>query len=256
MRIAICYRGKNFDLYDYRNCIENNINYLIKPLLLNNEIDIFCILYDSYLSNNLLNDYKPVKYHILDKNDHYNGNQWQRQIIFHKISVDLIKDYEISNNIKYDLIINLRYDLYFKVKINEWNIDYNKIMLPFKHWPSSGGHCDDNIFIIPRKYLEDFYYAVCELEKYNKMTHELNSYIDNNNIKYIYELTNDDEKNLIKFKLYKIFHHPDLSGDEIFYSKIFHHSDLSCYEIFYSKIIKYIIKLSTYLNIFKKFIKV
>ena len=204
MKIAICFRGKHFDVYDYRNCFSNINENLIQPLSENNEVDIFCLLYDSHLTESLLNDYKPKKCHILNHNDQYNGSQWDRQIIFHKLSVEIIKNYEIENNIKYDIVINLRYDLFFKVNINNWNIDFNKILIGFKHTfrKHEVDHVDDNIFIIPRKYLDDFSNSINLLSENNKITHEVHIYINSDYINYIYDMENFGD-----WRLFDIFRH-------------------------------------------------
>jgi hypothetical protein len=209
MKIAICFRGSHFDSYDYKNCINNQFEYLINPLLKDNEVDIFCIAYNNNIDN-LINDYKPKKIHIINQYEQNNGDGWHRQLIFHKLIIQNIKDYEINNNIKYDIIINLRYDLFFTIKINEWDINLNnnlnKIIIAFRHL-NCDDKCDDNFLIIPRTLLDVFGKAIDILYNTNQITHKLILYIDNDLLHFIYTLNKDDKQNKNEFRLFYIYRH-------------------------------------------------
>ena len=205
MRIAICYRGIHYSdndvKTDYRKQYENNMEYLINPLKKNNIIDIFCVSYESEIQNSLINDYKPVMIDLLSQNIRYHGSGWYRQLIFHKKIVELVKNYENKNNINYDIIINLRYDLLFKKDITLWNIDYNKINFTFKHLDN--GNSDDNFYIIPRKYLDEFNNSINKVIDANEITHAINRFLDENIVCYCYIVTIEDNK--IKWGEYKYY---------------------------------------------------
>ncbi len=200
MKIALCLRGIHYAndniITDYRNSNKNYMEQLIEPLKKNNDVDIFLLTYESEIINELLNDYNPKDIIILNSNERFNGSNWHRQLIFHKSSIDLVKGYENNNNFRYDIIINVRFDLFFTLNFQEWNIVYNKINIMFKH-PS--GNCDDNFFIIPRNYFDLFYDATINLLINNKITHEYNHVLNEDNIHYAYNVSEEDCNKKIDF---------------------------------------------------------
>lgn len=194
MKIAICYRGihytNNYVTTDYRKTYKNHQDFFINPLKENNKIDIFLITYQSDIINELINDYNPVDKYVCNINELYNGSSWERQLIFHNKLIDIVKNYEKSKNIKYDMVIILRYDIYFKININQWNIDFNKINFTHRH--SDCNNTCDNIHIIPRIYLEDFNNAVNICYTNNKITHEINNFIDKDKYHFCYIINCDE----------------------------------------------------------------
>lgn len=196
-RIAVCYRGIHYStdkiIVDYRDCFQNHIDNLISPLLShNNHLDIFCLSYESPLKDVLIANITPVDAYFFTENDKNNGSSWHRQLLFHKKSAELIHNYESKYGFTYDIVINLRYDLYFTKSISGMNVNYNKINIAYEH---RSNNCDDNLFIIPRTYLDTFYSAINTLIRNGQITHELNKYIDESLINYMYVITDDDIKN-------------------------------------------------------------
>ena len=117
-------------------------------------------------------------------------NSWNRQMIFSIEGLRLLKAYESTNNIRYDYCINLRFDILFKTPISEQNIDIKKFNIMFKH---TSGNCDDNYWIIGREYFNLFEESLIKmLNKKDAITHELNHYIGESNINYMYETDSNE----------------------------------------------------------------
>lgn len=211
MKIALCFRGIHYAPFyrdvDYRKNFQNNIEFLINPLKENNDVDTFLCTYESDIQNNLLNDLNPVVSIFNNLNTFNEGNHSSHKILtFNKQLIESIKDYEHKNNILYDAVIILRFDLIFKVKINEWNIDYEKINAVFEHVHNCDNyrHVEDNIFIISRKYLEHYYDAILITLNKNEITHRICMYVDRDKLHYIYTITQQDLDNKNEYKLYTI----------------------------------------------------
>ena len=194
MRACICLRGIHYSndeiteynnnkvKTDYRRSIENYKEYIIEPLKsLGYIVDIMIFTYDSRMLKELLKDYNPIYSNILPSSERNTNSSWNRQIIFHKNSVDAIKDIKNKLNYEYSLIVNTRFDLFFNTKITDMNIDYSKFNIVFKH---PNGNCDDNLWVFNISFLDAFYESMVYLYNKSQMTHEINKYI--NNINYMH----------------------------------------------------------------------
>lgn len=212
MRIALCFRGIHFcpKFYnkhvDYRKCFQNNLENLINPLKEKHSVDIYLFTYNSILRSELINDYKPKEAVFLDENEMLLGGTFHRQLFFHKILIEKIKESEIKNNFKYDSIFIMRFDIYYMKNINEWNVDYNKVNAVFEHVHNCDNyrHTDDNLFIISREHLDEFYNGVMTTYNNNDTTHRICVYINSEYMHYIYTITQEDLDNNTVYKLYSL----------------------------------------------------
>jgi hypothetical protein len=193
MRACICLRGlhySNDDISvhnrirtDYRDSLDNYREYIINPLISQGYlIDILLFTYESPLLESLIEDYNPLSMSTLPISERYIDTSWNRQILFHKHSVDTIKKIQYEMGYSYDLIINTRFDLKFNTRITDMNIDYSKFNIAFRH---SSGNCDDNLWIFNSSFLDEIDESMNILYRRSEMTHEINKYICN--INYMHE---------------------------------------------------------------------
>lgn len=194
MRACICLRGLHYSndeingnnnniRMDYRNSLENYKEYIIRPLIsLGYTIDILLFTYDSPILESLIHDYKPLHMKILPISERYIDTSWNRQIIFHKYSIEAIKNIQIEKGYKYDYIINTRFDLKFSIKVTDMNVDISKFNIAFRH---SSGNCDDNLWIFNSSFLDEMGESMNRLYKSSQITHEINKYISNINYMHI-----------------------------------------------------------------------
>jgi hypothetical protein len=183
MKICVCLRGKHYetDYVDYRKSFENYKEFIINPFIQKGDsVDVFVATYDSKISSELLLDYSPKKYIFLNENiqEHKGTNTNNRQCDFHIMLMDMLKYYDVT----YDLIIDLRFDLFFKVKITDMNIDYEKINIAFQH---TSGNCDDNMFVIKSRHIDILKNGFRSLKDAGGITHQINSYLPTETIHYM-----------------------------------------------------------------------
>ncbi len=211
MRIALCYRGIHYAPFyknvDYRKCFQNNKEYLIDPLKENNHVDVFVCTYDSEISDQMTKDFQPVVSILNNLNTFNDGGHSSHKILtFTKCLINNVKEYEKKHNFEYDVIIIVRFDLMFKVKVNEWNIDYNKINALFEHVHNCDNyrHVEDNIFIVARQFLDHYYDAVLTTFDKCEISHRICVYVERETLHYIYTITQDDLDNKTEYRLYNI----------------------------------------------------
>jgi len=119
---------------------------------------------------------------------------WVVQLNHYKNLISLIKESKID----YDLFIFTRPDIKFFKKFSDLNINLEKFNSVIQH-PSTPVHppqnCDDNFWIFPKKYFNEFVECIDILLKSNKMTHEINHELVKKlvPINYIVEYNNDLE---------------------------------------------------------------
>jgi hypothetical protein len=189
MKFCLVLRGKHFEKnnVDYQKSVSNYKEFILNPLLENgHEVDVFILTYKTEFLSNLIKDYNPKHQIILDNyNELGNFNNALRQTNFFILSSSVLER-NINN---YDVIINTRFDLFFKVKITEMNIDYSKINIAFKH---SSGNCDDNIFIFPISLLGTLNDGFLQIKNFKKIIHEICHYLPNDKINYMIDLSFGD----------------------------------------------------------------
>lgn len=191
MKVCICFRGKHYEEghVDYRKSLQNYKEFILNPFIQSgNSVDVFLATYDSKISPELLTDYSPKKYIFLDKCQQEYGctNSFARQCDFHIILMDMLKEYDEQ----YDLIIEVRFDLFFKAKITEMNLDYEKINIGFKH---TSGNCDDNMFIFNSKHIDAVKTGFANLKQYGSgNSHVINRFIPSEIIHYMIDSSAGD----------------------------------------------------------------
>jgi len=142
---------------------EHNIENIVEKIILPNDkytFDIFIVSWNisTYQISNhilekdteilLLEKYKPIKMKIKNKqisDDFYHSNNLNKissysnwsQFYTCEEGMKLVETYETNNNIKYDLFIRYRFDLFLTkpILLNEYNLD--KI-----HGVNFPGNCD------------------------------------------------------------------------------------------------------------------
>jgi hypothetical protein len=188
MKVCLFMRGKHYEYanVDYRKSVDNYREFIIRPLLnAGYTVDIFIATYDSDILDLLLREYSPSERRILDKKEQEYGNinTFQRQCDFHYMLDEMMK---LSGK-TYDIVVNMRFDLFFKVKITDMNIRYDQVNIGFKH---SSGNCDEAFFILPGYYSGMFSKAWMRLKTEGSITHQINHYIDESIVNYMIDLSN------------------------------------------------------------------
>lgn len=114
---------------------------------------IFITTYNDESISKLIEEYKPFKYKILDKN-----NSDQR--LTYICSLEQIKNSNV------DFIISTRFDILFNQPLSEFNIDFNKFNFLFKegngYWENHE-FVTDNLFCFPYKFIDPFIQSIQEL---------------------------------------------------------------------------------------------
>lgn len=154
MRIALCLRGISYlsdykhpgssvqlhDL-DFRNTAPSIQKNIIDPFKkLGYDVDVYFVTYHSELENELIKYFNPID-SIFTNYQQRNYHSNTINILNHHLQcIELYRNYELTNNIKYDQVIITRFDLYFYKSILDIGIDYNYVNLSFYH------HGERNIF--------------------------------------------------------------------------------------------------------------
>jgi len=209
-RVAISYKGifggkricnsglKEQILIDARkNIIEHKEKF-------SKQFEKFGYIVDHYMSTYNLSDelnliyedeIKPKHYSYISdwffSEDHYKiYGSWIAQFTHFKNLISLIR----KENIDYDLLIFTRPDLKFHWDLEQIypNLNLDKFNIPVQHL---SGNCDDNLFIFPGKYLNQFEQVIDDLLSRNGITHEINHGLTERGVpinwisSYVYENT-------------------------------------------------------------------
>jgi hypothetical protein len=196
MNIAFCLRGihylvppvNQFEPVDYELSYKNNKKFLYDSI--NGNIDFFISSYHTVKEKDVIEKFKPVQYVFNDFNKDDDG--YKAMLIHTYNCIIMVINEENEKNKKYDLIITTRFDHIFFKYFTEMNIDFNKMNIEMKH---SSGNCDDTFWVIPRSLLETFHNAIVSLLNLRKITHEINKFIPENDINYMYIIDETDYKN-------------------------------------------------------------
>ena len=160
------------------------------------EIDYYFSTYNAneQLDSLYLEKLRPKAYTYLAAEFFSHPSTWVVQLNHYKNLISLIKE----SNIDYDLFIFTRPDIKILKKFSELDIDLEKFNSVIKH-PSTPAHppqnCDDNFWIFPKKYFNEFVECIDILLENNKMTHEINHELVKKSvpINYIAEYNDDLE---------------------------------------------------------------
>lgn len=210
--VAICYKGifagkrivtSGFDEDVYRDAIQNikehkekfgdkfkNFGYNVEYYMSTYDID-------EKLNSLYIEELNPKYYSFLSEKflfgnfDHWCNSSWNCQFLHYKNLITKIK----SDSTEYDLFVFTRPDLKFQVNLEKIYecLDLDKFNIPVQHQVS--GNCDDNLFIFPQKYLNEFEKSIDMLMNRNGITHQLNHVLIENdvNINWMCDYMFDDE---------------------------------------------------------------
>jgi hypothetical protein len=140
---GISYIKNTYTNRDWRLTSDNITDTVINSWNTDN-INVYLTTYDNNDNTELLEYYKPKKHKLLE----YEGSD---QRLTYIKSLELLLDEDI------DFIVSTRFDIYFKQKLSNLNINFDKFNFLFKEvgW-SHENFVTDNLFMFPKKYLNDF----------------------------------------------------------------------------------------------------
>ena len=151
--------NKNDYSINYQNSTDNYEKFIFK-FFKNSDFDVFISTYNNEKVDDLINYYKPKKYHLEnDFNINFNTSR-NRHFIN---SIKLCLEYSEANNINYQFVIITRFDLEFLIEFDKIFIDKRRINIV-----SELAHqnvISDNFYIIPFYKLIKFY-NVCISNKH------------------------------------------------------------------------------------------
>jgi hypothetical protein len=196
MRIAFAYKGTfNID-YIKKYGIDNNIINQVEDTINNNFKYIFNVFkklnysYDIFISTYKIDNKIDGKWieRTLPKNFYcgepdYSSPTHIPQLNHFKRLSEMVLLEEKKSNEKYDLLIFTRLDIKMLKYYDELNIDYSSFNSIFKN---DSGNCDDNFFIIPRKYFDSFIESVDSLYIKNDITHRFNHELESRGVSVHY----------------------------------------------------------------------
>ena len=157
--------------------LENHQNMLHKDIK-DAEIDYYFSTYNvndqlDALYVEKLRENASITYTYLAPEFFSHPSTWVVQLNHYKNLISLIKESKID----YDMFIFTRPDIKFFKKFSDLNIDLEKFNSVIQH-PSTPVHppqnCDDNFWIFPKKYFNEFVECIDILLEDGKMTHEIN----------------------------------------------------------------------------------
>lgn len=199
-KVSVCMRGGistyenlfdskliNKNYIDYFKCYESIYEHIIRPNENDYTFDFFCHCWNTDLEKEIINLYKPLN-HKFENNEIYreeidklskvnpgsHNYSGISQALTIKKSIELKEEYEIKNNIKYDLVILYRYDvlLWKNMDLNKY-ANLNEVIYVNAH-PNEGG---DFHFVMNNEKSKDFKYLFDSLYKGHR--HSVHEWIKN-----------------------------------------------------------------------------
>ena len=207
MKVAISYKG--FFLYkrvlseglseetiSFAEEILKNHQEMLHGDLGDAEIDYYFSTYNAneQLDQLYIKTLNPKAYSYIPSQFFNHPSTWVVQLNHYKNLISLIRESKVD----YDLFIFTRPDIKILKKFSDLNIDLEKFNSVIQH-PSTPIHppqnCDDNYWIFPKEYLDEFEECVDILLANGKMTHEINHELVKKEvpINYISEYNDDLE---------------------------------------------------------------
>jgi hypothetical protein len=209
-KVAICYKGifggKRISNSGFQEqiLIDSRKNIKDHKEKFSSQFEKFGYSVDYYMSTYHLSDKLDMVYHeelnpkhysyisdLFLSEDHYRVyGSWAAQFTHFKNLISLIR----KENVNYDLLVFTRPDLKFHWDLDQIypNLDLDKFNIPVQHL---SGNCDDNLFIFPGKYLNEFEQVIDTLLSRNGITHEINHGLNERQVpikwicSYVYENT-------------------------------------------------------------------
>ena len=136
---------------DYNTNFKNIYNMIIEPFDKIYNIIIFNTFFNKNKISDVVNNYKPVTFLLLDKIENVNH-------IFSK-NIEMVNNFTKMYNIDYKFNIFISLDSIFKKKITDFNFYVNKINFISYHIPYYNNKISNSYQFLsfPKKYIEDFY---------------------------------------------------------------------------------------------------
>lgn len=174
-KIALCFRGLHTE---FPRSWDNINNYIINDLRKTFDVDIFLNTYKTPLIDDILLKLNPVAVLYNPGRENIRGHLSMTTIIPLQIIelCDLIKTYEINNNINYDYIIITRFDLIFNNEFSKYDINYDKINLECMFVPDYNS--GDNFILFKRQYLDLVNKSTKKCMECNDNSHQLYKYFN------------------------------------------------------------------------------
>ena len=188
---------------NYKNSYSNIKTYIIDYYQnLGYDIDIYFSTYNSTLIKDLINDYQPKNYTVIDK---FISNKEESRNLHFVNCLNLCK----NSNIDYDLVVITRFDILFQMEFNKVFIDYSKMNVVSTM--KRRNRIDDNLYIFSYDKLEQFI-NICN--SYKKISyHFLKNELQNRfKLNYFY----DQKCPVHKLDFYKINRNFNNKNIEIF----------------------------------------
>lgn len=239
-RLALVLRGISFDenfkhvcmvrnsIVNYKYTIDNFNKYVVNPLSRIFDVDIFFITYDTKHSIDVINDYKPKDYILIEDTDEWYANHsivkytggtlleyfstTQRAIL------KRVEKYEREHDFLYDQVLITRFDLFFVKDITGYVLDFDKFNLVCYGEGYYHNSTYDNFYLFNRKYLDVYYKCLDKIFEKVMSSHyiynALNAEIGKDNISFLFPngIINEEHKQIIN-KFYSI--HPEQRDNDL-----------------------------------------
>ena len=184
MKVAVGYKGTfNHPLWLVKNTFENHRSMLYDCF---DDIDFFFSTYEgeSETEEFYRSQLEIRSYSYID-DSHRNSSTWNAQLEHHQSLARQI----LQQDKTYDLVIITRPDLRWLKRFDEVNIDKKTFNIPIRH---DSGNCDDNLFVFPSQYLNEFIDAALILQRTGGITHAINHRLEERNVPIHYMQDYDD----------------------------------------------------------------
>jgi len=148
MKLLILLRGQHYQIngkgpISWKDCFHSLHEHYVKHYP-NDTIFFYFSTYDSPELNELIETYNPINYisyNTADFNKHNQSNNLYNLLLL------------VENPTEYDQVLVTRFDVLYKIPVTQWNLEKDKIMIPFQQ-PDSG--LNDCIHVFPGSLYHSF----------------------------------------------------------------------------------------------------
>lgn len=162
MKIGIALTGISYGVgtthrfRDFRETSANFFDTIYNPLAENHQVSVYTTTYPNEHQDELLATYKPVKHQFISLEGSHMVSTFMHGLC-------LVEGEDL------DVLICTRFDLWWKKKITDLPINYEKFNFLFKertNWDKNK-FVTDNLYVLPFRFFYDFAEAVQNLAKEN-----------------------------------------------------------------------------------------
>ena len=214
MKYALCLRGISFQRkYQHWAAGEHDIDYadtcanihqrIVDDLRANGHtVDIFLATYKNEKQSQIINDFEPQGSIFSDPFPDMSAHQCIA--VNTLLCLELIKRSQEREGTRYDQIIITRFDAAFSENFGALNIDKEKFNFLCRAEKTSPQLVDDNLWVLPAKFLDPFRDVLSEVASGMYWGHELLPHLterigDNVNFMYEGHFVIQQSRPLIKF---------------------------------------------------------